>query len=225
MTEGKWAYFIPPGLCVTLLAMAFSLVGLRARGDRQSDAAGARMSATTVKSDTLLDVRDLRVAYREERPHRPDRRRRQLPAAPRRGARPGRRVGLRQDDHGARAARAAAERPAAHRRRDDDQLQARRDAAAPPHADGLARHALGDRVDGLPGRDERARSGHAHRPADRRGDRPARARRRSRPARRRAVRARRHPQHAAAAVSARVLRRHAAARDDRPGAGLQARAR
>ena len=27
MTEGKWAYFIPPGLCVTLLAMAFSLVG------------------------------------------------------------------------------------------------------------------------------------------------------------------------------------------------------
>ena len=27
MTDGKWAYFIPPGLCVTLLAMAFSLVG------------------------------------------------------------------------------------------------------------------------------------------------------------------------------------------------------
>jgi peptide/nickel transport system permease protein len=27
MTEGKWAYFIPPGLCVTLLAMAFSLIG------------------------------------------------------------------------------------------------------------------------------------------------------------------------------------------------------
>jgi peptide/nickel transport system permease protein len=27
MTAGKWAYFIPPGLCVTLLAMAFSLVG------------------------------------------------------------------------------------------------------------------------------------------------------------------------------------------------------
>jgi peptide/nickel transport system permease protein len=27
MTQGKWAYFIPPGLCVTLLAMSFSLVG------------------------------------------------------------------------------------------------------------------------------------------------------------------------------------------------------
>jgi peptide/nickel transport system permease protein len=27
MTQSKWAYFIPPGLCVTLLAMAFSLVG------------------------------------------------------------------------------------------------------------------------------------------------------------------------------------------------------
>ena len=27
MTEGKWAYFLPPGICVTLLAMAFSLTG------------------------------------------------------------------------------------------------------------------------------------------------------------------------------------------------------
>jgi peptide/nickel transport system permease protein len=27
MTQAKWAYFIPPGLCVTVLAMAFSLVG------------------------------------------------------------------------------------------------------------------------------------------------------------------------------------------------------
>jgi peptide/nickel transport system permease protein len=27
MTAGKWAYFIPPGLCVTLLAMSFSLIG------------------------------------------------------------------------------------------------------------------------------------------------------------------------------------------------------
>jgi peptide/nickel transport system permease protein len=27
MTQAKWAYFIPPGVCVTLLAMAFSLVG------------------------------------------------------------------------------------------------------------------------------------------------------------------------------------------------------
>jgi peptide/nickel transport system permease protein len=27
MTQAKWAYFIPPGLCVTLLAMAFSLCG------------------------------------------------------------------------------------------------------------------------------------------------------------------------------------------------------
>jgi peptide/nickel transport system permease protein len=27
MTQGDWAYFLPPGLCVTLLAMAFSLVG------------------------------------------------------------------------------------------------------------------------------------------------------------------------------------------------------
>ena len=27
MTDGKWAYFLPPGICVTLLAMAFSLSG------------------------------------------------------------------------------------------------------------------------------------------------------------------------------------------------------
>ena len=27
MTDGKWAYFLPPGICVTLLAMAFSLCG------------------------------------------------------------------------------------------------------------------------------------------------------------------------------------------------------
>ena len=27
MTDGKWAYFLPPGICVTLLAMSFSLSG------------------------------------------------------------------------------------------------------------------------------------------------------------------------------------------------------
>jgi peptide/nickel transport system permease protein len=27
MTNGKWAYFLPPGICVTLLAMSFSLTG------------------------------------------------------------------------------------------------------------------------------------------------------------------------------------------------------
>jgi peptide/nickel transport system permease protein len=27
MSDGKWAYFVPPGICVTLLAMAFSLSG------------------------------------------------------------------------------------------------------------------------------------------------------------------------------------------------------
>jgi peptide/nickel transport system permease protein len=27
MTDGKWAYFVPPGVCVTLLAMGFSLAG------------------------------------------------------------------------------------------------------------------------------------------------------------------------------------------------------
>ena len=27
MTDGRWAYFVPPGLCVTLLAMGFSLIG------------------------------------------------------------------------------------------------------------------------------------------------------------------------------------------------------
>jgi peptide/nickel transport system permease protein len=27
MTDGKWAYFVPPGVCVTLLAMSFSLSG------------------------------------------------------------------------------------------------------------------------------------------------------------------------------------------------------
>jgi peptide/nickel transport system permease protein len=27
MVDGKWAYFVPPGVCVTLLAIAFSLTG------------------------------------------------------------------------------------------------------------------------------------------------------------------------------------------------------
>ena len=111
MTQAKWAYFIPPGLCVTLLAMALQPRRLRARGDRQPDAAGARMSATAVKSDVA--ARRARPARGLPRagPLRADRGRRQLHAAPRRGARARRRVGLRQDHDGARAARTAAERP------------------------------------------------------------------------------------------------------------------
>ena len=46
MTEGKWAYFIPPGLCVTLLAMAFSLVGYALEEIVNPTRRRARMSAT-----------------------------------------------------------------------------------------------------------------------------------------------------------------------------------
>ena len=80
------------------------------------------------------------------------------------------------------------------------------------------------RLDGLPGRHERARPGHAHRPADRRGD-PLHEPGADADARvERAARARRHPEGAPPAVPARVLRRDAAARDDRARAGLRARA-
>ena len=93
-----------------------------------------------------------------------------------------------------------------------------------------ARHAaaaLVDDLDGLPGRDERARSRHARVRPDRRGHPAARADDRPqgrRGAHRRAVRLRRHQPGPRPAVPARVLGRHAPARDDRARAGLQARA-
>ena len=134
MTQGKWAYFIPPGLCVTLLAMSLQPRRLRARGDRQPDAAGARMSATAVKSDTLLDVRDLRVAYREGG--------RVIPIVD--GVsftlRRGEALGLAGESGCGKTTTALALLgllPSGLRRtarRDHAQLQARRDAAAPAHA-------------------------------------------------------------------------------------------
>ena len=79
-------------------------------------------------------------------------------------------------------------------------------------------------LDGLPGRDERARSRDARVRPDRRGDPAARAGRRPEGRRRPhrgAVRLRRHQPGPGAPVPARVLRRHAPARDDRARPGLQ----
>ncbi len=152
-------------------------LGQRARGGRQPERpAGARPDGGRPDHRRRCSrSRSCASGTATAGSDRADRRRRQLLVAPRRGARARGRVGLRQDDHRARAARAAAERAAAHRRRDDAELDARRHAPPPAHAERLARRALADRLDRLPGRDERPRPGHAHRPADRRGDPPARA--------------------------------------------------
>ena len=151
-------------------------------------------------------------------------RRRHLPAPPRRGAGPGRRIRMWQDDHRALAARPAAPEPVPRRGHDRHQLHPRRDARPSPHRARPPGHALEHGVDRLPGRDERARPRRPGLRPDRRGDRAARPGDdqggRQGP-HRRAVRVRRHQPEPGEAVPARVLGRHAPARDDRPGAGLQ----
>ena len=60
VSRGAWWYFIPPG-SASRPGVGFTLVGLRDRGDRQPEAAGAQVA--TPRPQLLLDVRDLTVAY------------------------------------------------------------------------------------------------------------------------------------------------------------------
>ena len=184
MTQGKWAYFIPPGLCVTLLAMAFSLVGYARRGDRQPDAAGARMSATAVRSDTLLDgARPARGLPRGTAASCP------IVDGVSFSLRRGEALGLAGESGCGKTTTALALMgllpSGLGRTRGEIVLNSKRGVMllhrrTPTR---LARRALEDRVDGVPGRDERARPGDADRPPDRRGDPAARARRRTADAR------------------------------------------
>ena len=118
-----------------------------------------------------------------------DRRRRRPDPRARRGARAGRRVGLRQDDDRAGADEAAAR--LVHPERHDDAAPAGRRRADQRRAAHRGRHAaraLAPHLAGLPGRDELARPGQAGGRADRAGDQPPRApgepQRRERPHRR-----------------------------------------
>ena len=61
MTEGKWAYFLPPGICVTLLAMAFSLTGNALEEIVNPSSRRERC----VTDQALLDVSGLKVAYKD----------------------------------------------------------------------------------------------------------------------------------------------------------------
>ncbi len=134
------------------------------------------MSATTVKSDTLLDVRDLRVAYREDR--------RIVPIVD--GVsfqlRRGEALGLAGESGCGKTTTALALLgllPSGLRRIGGEMTINSKRGVMLLHRrtpTGWRDMRWADRVDGLPGRDERARPGHAHRPADRRGDRPARSR-------------------------------------------------
>ena len=123
---------------------------------------------------------------------------------------------------------AARTRPAAALGHDRPRHRERHRARAPAHRARHARPALERDLARLPGRAQRARPGAAHLAPDRRRHPPARSggrsRRRAR-ARGRAARARRHQRRARRPVPARVLGRHAPARDDRARAGLRSRGR
>ncbi len=91
VTIEAWWYFVPPGLGIMLVALAFTLVGTGARGDPRPTAEGpARMS--------LLEVRDLHVTYNAASGPVPG------------GARRGRRAEPRARRSAWRASRAAASR-------------------------------------------------------------------------------------------------------------------
>src|SRR5581483_7314872 len=161
----------------------------------------------------------------DPRRHGPGGRRRRSGDCRRRDARRRRRVRLRQDGDRAVRPQARGDAAGAHRRRADSVAGTRpgaarsvRDAGDPQQGD---RHRLS-------GADDLAEPGLQRRRADRRGRPRARGgepRRRIR-ARRRDAAPRAHPQPrtAGARLSAPVLRRHAAAGDDRDGAVVQSQA-
>ena len=106
INEGAWWYIVPPGARDHALGAGVLRTRPGHRGCRRSAAAGA-----SVSDDPVLRVDDLRVGYRTggatSRSSRASR-----SSCARRGARYRRRVGLRQDDDGARDHAAAGPRPA-----------------------------------------------------------------------------------------------------------------
>ncbi len=169
-------------------------------------------------SETLLDVRDLAIAFGDRRVGRG----RLLHAGARRDAGAGRRIRLRQDGHRA-GDRSAAARARLFRRvrfcstaRDTLTMSDRR----------IARDARRPHHHGVSGADDLAQSAAHDRAADRGDHRAARrARARRARARDRTAEGGRHsrPGRPARRLSASTLRRPAAARDDRHGARQPAR--
>ena len=136
-SAGAWWYVVPPGLCITLLVLAVSLLGY----------------LFEEYINPRLRERDVSAPARGRGPARhprrqADRRRRRPDARARRGARARRRVGLRQDDDraGADEAAAAGARAERHdhaapagRRGADQHRPAHRDAACSSSAGATSR--------------------------------------------------------------------------------------
>ena len=223
INQGAWWYVVPPGRRDH---------ALRARVLRRRP--GRRATPPTRRRDgrerrPVLRVDDLRVGYARARRRRRDRLGRLLRAAARRGARPRRRVGLRQDDDGARDHAAARARACGssrgrstctptngvvhvHRRTERGMRDLRWSEISLVFQGALNALDPVQRVS--------RQIGDAIRLHDPEADRPAVRERVTRTAG-----ARRHQRRARRPVPARVLGRHAPARDDRPGAGLRARGR
>ena len=172
---------------------------------------------------TLLAVEDLRIDLDCGRKQARGGRQGQLRDRPRRDLRPGRRIRLRQVDHGARHHGAVAATAGNRRRHDQFRWPRHRESGrrrgAPP-----ARQA--DRDD-LSGTDDGAQSAAPRGTADRRDVYPARRRKLARSAtpghRGAGAGARSGARAACARLSVPALRRHAPARDDRYCARLLAR--
>ena len=215
ITQEAWWYFVPPGLGILLVALSFTLDRHGARGDPRPAAEGARLSTRRALPAGPRPARDLRAARRG----RAGGARRRPRPPPRRDARAGGRVGLRQVLDGGGAAQAAAEGHEGDRRG-----AARRRGRAEDEAGAPARRALDRAGDRLPGRAPHAQPGAACRRSDRRGDPPALE---GRPrqgvdARRRAARAGGAAGPARERLSTRALGGPAPARADRPCACLRA---
>ena len=106
ITQEAWWYFVPPGLGILLVVLAVHADRHGARGDPRPAAEGARLSSEEHFLRGPRPARDLRAA-RRGRAGGPRRRPR---PPPRRDARAGGRVGLRQVVDGGGAAAAAARR-------------------------------------------------------------------------------------------------------------------
>ena len=170
INQGAWWYVVPPGSRDHALRARV----LRRRPGRRGRIQPAGAAAM---SDPVLTVHDLHVGYRRRGRRHRDRLRRLLRAAARRGARPRRRVGLRQDDDGARDPAAARTRPAADLR----DGRPGRPSNGVVHLQRRTERGMRDlRWSGdlarVPGRARRARSGAAHLAPDRRRHPPARPR-------------------------------------------------
>ena len=62
LTRNAWWYYLPPGLGIMAVVLAFTLIGVGARGDPRPTAEGAP-AVSAVATAPLLAVRDLHVTY------------------------------------------------------------------------------------------------------------------------------------------------------------------